>query len=187
MNVSAFLETIKTQKKISHKARLYIIDKNNHYFLNDGILKNGFNSKLIVAKNRDSVLSAFSKMAFLFDEIIRLRIVTYSNQNDSKELLYLLNLIPINRKIRTFLDWTVFGPEYTRDMSRLFEVRNDTVHCVSIDEVKYNPQNSLSLSSVHGFKKFKTDLDKAWGNLLKIYVTEQEKINWDTLLEELKL
>jgi len=187
MNVSAFLETIKTQKKISHKARLYIIDKNNHYFLNDGILKNGFDSKLIVAKNRDSILSAFSKMAFLFDEIIRLRIVTYSNQNDSKELLYLLNLIPINRKIRTFLDWTVFGPEYTRDMSRLFEVRNDTVHCVSIDEVKYNPKNSLSLSSVHGFKKFKTDLDKAWGNLLKIYVTEQEKINWDTLLEELKL
>ena len=187
MNVSAFLETIKTQKKISHKARLYIIDKNKHYFLNNGILKNGFDSKLIVTKNRDSVLSAFSKMAFLFDEIIRLRIVTYSNQNDSKELLYLLNLIPINRKIRTFLDWTVFGPEYTRDMSRLFEVRNDTVHCVSIDEVKYNPQNSLSLSSVHGFKKFKTDLDKAWGNLLKIYVTEQEKINWDTLLEELKL
>ena len=187
MNVSAFLETIKTQKKISHKARLYIIDKNNHYFLNDGILKNGFDSKLIVAKNRDSILSAFSKMAFLFDEIIRLRIVTYSNQNDSKELLYLLNLIPINRKIRTFLDWTVFGPEYTRDMSRLFEVRNDTVHCVSIDEVKYNPKNSLSLSSVHGFKKFKTDLDKAWETLLKIYVIEQEKINWDTLLEELKL
>ncbi|PJB97603.1 MAG: hypothetical protein CO079_06665 [Nitrosopumilales archaeon CG_4_9_14_0_8_um_filter_34_10] len=187
MNVSDFLEIIKTQKKISHKARLYIIDKNNHYFLNDGILKNGFDSKLIVTKNRDDVLSAFSKMAFLFDEIIRLRIVTYSNQNDSKELLYLLNLIPINRKIRTFLDWTVFGPEYTRDMSRLFEVRNDTVHCVSVDEVKYTPKNSLSLSSVHGFKKFKTDLNKAWGNLLKIYVTEQQKINWDTLLEELKL
>ena len=187
MNVSDFLETIKTQKKNSHKARLYIIDKNNHYFLNDGILKNGFDSKLIVTKNRDSVLSAFSKMAFLFDEIIRLRIVTYSNQNDSKELLYLLNLIPINRKIRTFLDWTVFGPEYTRDMSRLFEVRNDTVHCVSVDEVKYTPKNSLSLSSVHGFKKFKTDLNKAWGNLLKIYVTEQQKINWDALLEELKL
>jgi hypothetical protein len=187
MNVSDFLEIIKKQKKISHNARLYIVDKNKHYFLNDGILKNGFDSKLIVTKNRDSVLSAFSKMAFLFDEIIRLRIVTYSNQNDSKELLYLLNLIPINRKIRTFLDWTVFGPEYTRDMSRLFEVRNDAVHCVSIDEVKYNPKNSISLSSVHGFKKFKTDLDKAWEYLLKIYVIEQEKINWDALLEELKL
>lgn len=187
MNISDFLGIIKKQKKISHNVRLYIVDKNKHYFLNDGILKNGFDSKLIVTKNRDSVLSAFSKMAFLFDEIIRLRIVTYSNQNDSKELLYLLNLIPINRKIRTFLDWTVFAPEYTRDMSRLFEVRNDAVHCVFIDEVKYTPKNSISLSSVHGFKKFKTDLDKAWEHLLKIYVMEQEKIDWDALLEELKL
>ena len=186
MNVSNFLKIIKKQKK-SQKIRLYIIDKNKHYFLNDGVLKNGFDSKLTVTKNRDSVLSAFSKMAFLFDEIIRLRIVEYSNQNDSKELLYLLNLVPINRKIRTFLDWGVFGPEYTRDMSRLFEVRNDIVHCVSIDEVNYNPKNSISLSSVNGFKKFKTDLDKAWENLLKIYVVEQEKINWNTLFVELKL
>lgn len=186
MNISNFLKIIKKQKK-SQKVRLYIIDKNKHYFLNDGILKNGFDSKLTVTNNRDSILSAFSKMAFLFDEIIRLRIVAHSNQNNSKELLYLLNLVPINRKIRTFLDWSVFGPEYTRDMSRLFEVRNDIVHCVSIDEVKYNPKNSISLSSVNGFKKFKTDLDKAWYNLLKIYVAEQEKINWDVLLEEIKL
>jgi len=187
MNVSTFLKIIKKQKKNSPKIRLYIIDKNKHYFLNDGILKNGFDSKLTVTKNRDSVLSAFSKMAFLFDEIIRLRIVAHSNQNDSKELLYLLNLVPINRKIRTFLDWNVFGPEYTRDMSRLFEVRNDIVHCVSLDEVKYNPKNSVSLSSVNGFKKFKTDLDKAWQNLLNIYVIEQEKINWNALFVELKL
>ena len=187
MDVSDFLENIKTQKKISKNARIYIIDKNKHYFLNNGILKNGFDSKLSITKNRDSVLSAFSKMAFLFDEIIRLRIVVYSNQNDSKELLYILNLVPINRKIRTFLDWNVFGPEYTRDMSRLFEVRNDTVHCVSIDEVKYNPKNSISLSSANGFKKFKTELEKAWKNLLKIYVAEQEKIDWVLLLKELKL
>lgn len=185
MNVSNFLKIIKKQKK-SQKVRLYIINKNKHYFLNDGILKNGFDSKLTVTKNRDSVLSAFSKMAFLFDEIIRLRIVAHSNQNNSKELLYLLNLVPINRKIRTFLDWGVFGPEYTRDMSRLFEVRNDIVHCVSLDEVKYNPKNSISLSSVNGFKKFKTNLDIAWKNLLKIYVAEQEKIDWTALSMELK-
>ena len=72
-------------------------------------------------------------------------------------------------------------------MSRLFEVRNDTVHCVSLDEVIYNPKNSILLSSVNGFKKFKTDMDKAWENLLKIYVIEQEKINWTALSKELKL
>lgn len=126
-------------------------------------------------------------MAFLFDEIIHLRIIGHSNQDNSKELLYLLNLVPVNRKIRAFLDWGVFSPEYTRDMSRLFEVRNDTIHCVSLDEVRYNPKNSISLSSVNGFKKFKTDLDKAWENLLNIYVIEQEKIDWTALFDELKL
>jgi hypothetical protein len=126
-------------------------------------------------------------MSFLFDEIIRLRIIGHTNQNNSKELLYLLNLVPINRKIRTFLDWDVFGPEYTRDMSRLFEVRNDIVHCVSLAEVNYTPKNSISLSSVNDFKKFKTDLDRAWENLLNIYVMEQEKIDWTALFEELKL
>ena len=149
-----------------------------HFFINDGILKNGFDPKLIIENNRDSVLSGFSKMAFLFDEIIRLRIVGHSNDNDSKELLYLLNLIPVNRKIRTFLDWQVFGPEFTRDMSRLFEVRNDTIHCISLSEVIYNPGKTFLLSSDSGFKKFSTDLKKAWKTLLQIYVIEQEKIDW---------
>ncbi len=93
----------------------------------------------------------------------------------------MLNLVPINRKIRTFLDWRVFGPEFTRDMSRLFEVRNDTMHCISLNEVIYNPKNKISLSSVFGFKKFSTDFQKAWKTLLKIYVVEQEKIDWKKL------
>ena len=175
----AELLTLKKQK-----VRLYIIDKNKHYFVNEGVIKKGFSPKLSVAKNRDSVLSAFSKFAFLFDEIIRLRIVKSSGQSDSKELLYLLNLVPVNRKIRTFLDWGVFSPEYTRDMSRLFEVRNDTIHCVSLDEVKYNPKNQLSLSDASGFKKFRFDLCKAWDGLLKIYLNEQAKIDWIALSKE---
>ena len=162
--------------------------KNKHTLLIDDfyfkccIGKNGFNSKLTISKNRDSVLSAFSKMAFLFDEIIRLRIVQSSNESDSAELLYLLNLVPINRKIRTFLDWKVFGPEFTRDMSRLFEVRNDTVHCISINEINYNPKNKVSLSSVSGFNMFSNNFQKSWKTLLKIYVLEQNKIDFKTII-----
>ena len=126
-------------------------------------------------------MPAFSKMAFLFDEIIRLRIVQHSNESDSAELLYILNLVPISRKIRTFLDWKVFGPEFTRDMSRLFEVRNDTVHCISLNEVNYNPKSKISLSSTSGFKKFTIDFQKAWKTLLKIYVTEQGKLDFKKL------
>ena len=185
MNRVEFLNNAKHNKKISSKIRLYLIDGDKHYFINNGILKNGFDSKLSVAENRDSVMSAFSKMAFLFDEIIRLRIVMHSNDNDGVELLYLLNLIPINRKIRTFLDWKVFGPEFTRDMSRLFEVRNDVMHCVLLNEVNYNRDKKIPLSNSFGFKKFTTDLQKAWETLLKIYTIEQKKIDWKKLSKEL--
>ena len=187
MMVSNFLQEIKKHKKISNQVRLYVIVKNKHYFLNDGVLKNGFDSKLTITRNRDSVLSAFSKMAFLFDEIIRLRIVSHSNHTDSKELLYVLNLVPVNRKIRAFLDWGVFSPEYTRNMSKLFEVRNDTIHCVSLDEVRYNPKTPISLSSMNSFKKFKTDMCKAWFDLLKIYQHEQGNIDWIALSKEVKI
>lgn len=183
MSAVKFIANIK--KKISPEIRLYVIAKNKHYFLNEGFVKNGFDSKLTVSKNRDSVLSAFSKMAFLFDEIIRLRITGYSNQRNSEDLLYLLNLVPINRKIRIFLDWGVFGPEFTRVMSRLFEVRNDTIHCISLDEVNYNPKNKISLASESGFKKFSTDFQKAWTELQKIFAEQQEKINWDDLEKEI--
>jgi hypothetical protein len=181
MNVTKFVTNAKKRKKVSPKIRLYLIDKNKHYFITDGTIKNGFNSKLTISRNRDSVLSAFSKMAFLFDEIIRLRIVRYSNESDGSELLYLLNLVPINRKIRTFLDWKVFGPEFTREMSRLFEVRNDTVHCISINEVSYNPKSKISLSTMSGFKKFSSDFQKAWNELLEIYVNEQEKLDFEKI------
>ena len=181
MGISLFVKNLKEQKKLSPKIRLYLIDKEKHYFINDGSMKKGFDSKLFISKNRDSVLSAFSKMAFLFDEIIRLRIVGSSSNSDSNELLYLLNLVPINRKIRTFLDWKVFGSEFTRDMSRLFEVRNDIVHCISLNEVNYNPKNKITLSSDSGFKKFSTDLQRAWKTLLKIYVCEQQKIDFKKL------
>ena len=146
----------------NHNIRLYLISSKKHYFLNSGTVKSGFDKNLKVTKSRESVLDGFSKMAFLFYEIIRLRIVGYTNNSVSNELLYILNLIPVNRKIRTFLDWKIFDPDYTRQMSRLFEVRNDAVHCISLNEIFYNSKNPVSLSTQKGFSKFKSDMEKAW-------------------------
>ena len=100
MHTPDFLSYVIKRKSFPHEIRLYLIDGNKHYFINEGILKRGFNSKLSIAKNRDSLLSAFSKMIFLFDEIIRLRIVGFYDDRKNEELIYLTNLIPVNRKIR---------------------------------------------------------------------------------------
>ena len=184
MKTLDLIKILKKQKKIPKNLRLYIVSK-NHYFLNDGVLKVGFDSKLFIENNRDSVLSAFSKMAFIFDEIARLRIVGYAHNQNSIELMYLLHLIPVNRKIRTFLDWKLFSPEFARDMSRLFLVRSSTVHCVSLDEVVYVPDKKFTLSEKKGFELFKKDLSKAWKNLLDVYVIEQEQISWEILSKEI--
>jgi len=172
---SEFLQLIKKQD-FSDKIRFYFIYKNKHYFINNGHLKSGFSSKIIITKDRDKILSAFSKMGFLFDEIIRMRIVGYSNEKNSDELLYVLNLIPLNRKIRTFLDWKVFSPEYTRDMSRLFETRNELNHAVSVTDVCYTPNKKVSLSSQTGFKKFKMDFERSWKKLLQVYAEQQKSV-----------
>lgn len=186
MNSSDFIKIIQKQKRLPKHIRLYLVLK-NHFFINGGILKNGFESKLEIEPNRDSVLSAFSKMAFIFDEIMRLRIVGYSHNQNSVELMYLLHLIPVNRKIRTFLDWKLFSPEFARDMSRLFMVRSGTVQCVSLQEVKYNPNKQFELSEKKGFNLFKKDMTKAWKHLLVVYTLEQNQISWDILAKEIML
>ena len=186
MKSSNFIKLLQNKKKIPKNIRLYFISK-KHLFINDGIVKDGFDSKLTIQNNRDSVLSAFSKMAFVFDEIIRLRVVGYSHNQNSMELMYLLHLIPVNRKIRTFLDWKLFSPEFARDMSRLFLVRSATMHCVSLNEVHYIPGKEILLSEKKGFNYFTKDMEKAWKNLLEVYVLEQEKISLDNLSQELKL
>jgi hypothetical protein len=186
MTLSKFVKLAQTQKTIPKNIRIYLVSK-KHVFINNGKLKNGFDSKITIEQNRDSVLSAFSKMTFIFDELIRLRIVGFSHNQSSMELMYLLHLIPVNRKIRTFLDWKLFSPEFARDMSRLFLVRSATTQCVSLDEVEYIPDRKNVLSETKGFNLFKKDMTKAWKTLLAIYSAQQEKIPWDELLQKLKL
>lgn len=169
------------------KIRFYFIHKNKHYFINNGHLKSGFSSNIVITKNQNTILAIFSKMGFLFDEIIRMRIVGYSNEKNSDELLYVLNLVPVNRKIRTFLDWKVFSPEYTRDMSRLFEVRNALNHSLSLDGVIYNSNKVVLLSSQTGFKKFKLDFERSWKKLLQTYEEQQKPVylQLDKFLKEM--
>lgn len=185
--MSNFDMNLLKNKNLSNTIRLYLVSKNKHYFINEGKIVPGFDNTIKLTPSRESILDAFSKMTFLFDEIIRLRLVGYFSNSKSKELLYLLNLIPVNRKIRTFLDWKMFDPEYTRAMSRLFEVRNDAIHCVTLNEVSYNPKTIVSLGKQPGFKKFKNDFQKAWHTLIQIYISEQKKIDFEKLSKDLLL
>lgn len=181
------IKLVKKQKKIPKNLRLYLISQKDHVFINNGVADDGFsqpNFKLL-KNNRDELLSVFSKMGFLFDELIRFLIIGYEHNEESKRLLYVLNLIPLNRKIRLFLDWKVFDEEFTRNLSRIFEVRNGLMHSVNMD-VEYRKDKILILSNKNDYEQFKEDLQKAWNRLLQVYTYQFSKMDLEKLISKIK-
>ncbi len=180
---------IQKKKKISKTIRLYYLLQKNHYYIINGVLEKGFGNIDIKNKNkvdRDFLLSVYGKMEFLFDELIRLLLVGYNHDERSRRLLYILSIVPVNRKIRLFLDWKIFDEEFTRSLARLFEVRNGLTHCVSFKEVEYRKKTIMRLSKKQDLKKFLSDLQSAWGTLLKVYSNQQKTIDWNNLISEIK-
>lgn len=189
MDDVTLFHTIAKKKKLPTNIRLYYLIKNDHHYINNGNLVKGFGEIPIKNKSnvdRDFLLSVYGKMGFLFDELIRLLLMGYNHDEKSKRLLYILSIVPVNRKIRLFLDWKVFDEEFTRLLSRLFEVRNDLTHCVSINEVEYRKKTVMQLSKKQDLKKFLTDLQYAWNTLFKVYKTQQMKLDWKNLISEIK-
>jgi hypothetical protein len=178
-----YLTSLAKKQKLPKDFRLYLILKDSHVLISNGSVESGlmlpkFKS---LKNNRDEVLSVFSKMGFIFDELIRFLIVGHIHGQQSKKLLYVLNLIPLNRKIRLFLDWKIFDEIFTRNMSRLFEVRNGLMHSVNLD-VEYRKDKTVILSNKNGWKQFRTDLENAWNELSKIYVEQISQTNWKKII-----
>ncbi len=177
MDDLAYLKLAKS-KKIPKNFRLYLMLKNGHTFINNGLIEPGFSQPEFASLgSRDEILAVFSKMGFIFDEMIRFLIVGHNHDEKSKRLLYVLNLIPLNRKIRLFLDWKIFDEEFTREMSRLFEVRNGLVHSVGIG-VAYRKDKTMTLSNKEDIERFREDLEKAWKKLSRIYTDQLYKTGW---------
>ena len=183
-----FDKVAKGTKILPKNITLYYILKDNHCYLRNGTLKSGFSKPLTISSklSRDSLLSTYSTMEFIFDELIRILVLDPKDNDQSKRLYYLLSLIPVNRKIRLFLDWKVFDPITARKFSRLFEVKNSLVHSVRVEDVVYRPKTSLSLGKNLSKKKYQKDLLGGWNTLCKIYQKHQDQISWEDLLAEIK-
>lgn len=187
MNDLAYLANLaKSKKRTSKNIRLYLILKNGHIFINNGLIEDGFSQPKFTSlkNNHDETLSIFSKMGFLFDEMIRFLLVGHNHDEKSKRLLYVLNLIPLNRKIRLFLDWKIFDEEFTRNLSRLFEVRNGLVHSINMD-VEYRKDKIMILSNKKDYTQFKTDLQNAWEKLSQVYTDQLSKTDWKKVISKI--
>lgn len=178
---------LKSGKKIPKNFRFYYILNGKHFFVNDGVIKAGFeNIHIHENMDRDHLLSIYGKMEFIFDELIRLLLMNVVHDEKSHKLLYILSIVPLNRKIRLFLDWNVFGKEFTQKLSRLFEVKNDLIHCIDINEIKYRKTKSLSLARKNDLIEFKNDLQSSWEELLTVYIKQIQKTPLDSTIKLVK-
>lgn len=186
-SVKEFDKLAKSKKKIPKNLRLYYELDNKHHYLINGKIRDGFSFDIKEGRiDRDFLLSIYGKMEFIFNELIRITIVGFSHDDKSKKLLYILSIVPTNRKIRLFLDWGVFGKEFTQSMSRLFEVRNDIIHSAYVDEITYRKSRVLHLSKKEDLKEFLSDLEQSWNDLVKIYSRQLQKTDWSEIIKELR-
>lgn len=179
---------LKNEKGFPKEFRFYYLLDDKHYYISNGELQNGFEKLNItnIELGRDELLSIYSKMEFIFDELIRLLIIGFRHDEKSKKLLYILSIVPVNRKIRLFLDWKIFGKEFTQKLSRLFEVKNDALHCVLLSEITYRKSKLLSLAKKKDLNEFKEDLEKAYDELIMIYKNQLKDIAIDKMSKEIK-
>lgn len=179
---------LKNKKGFPKEFRLYYILNGIHFYANNGKVQDGFVGINVIGDSiqRDQILSIYDKMEFFFDELIRLMLVGFNDDEKSRKLLYILSIVPVNRKIRLFLDWKIFGKEFTQKLSRLFEVKNDTIHCVRIEEITYRTNKPLKFSKKGNQEQFKNDLKSSFDELLTIYDKQIKKLPMKKATEVIK-
>ena len=180
---------VKNKRKFPKSLKIYFVSQDGHFLISNGEIQKGFPNDIIPKTgktDRNSLISAYDKMGFFFDEMIRISLTGFNDDKKCQELYYILNLVPMNRKIRLFLDWKVFDPEFTRFLSRLFEVKNEIIHNVNLNEVKYRKKKTLNLSEKKDLQIYKKDLETAWKKILKIYMIKLEGKNLNQVVEEIK-
>jgi len=72
-------------------------------------------------------------------------------------------------------------------LNTLFMVRNSLAHKFFEEDVTYKNNELLTFGENRTFDGFTKDMKDAWKNLVKIYVKEQEKIDFKDLANQLRL
>ena len=129
---------------------------------------------------RGSILEVFSKLEFIVNELIQLRLIGY-NLKQGLMLFDLLKVINFRSKIMILKKWKVISGNLKNKMWKAYDVRNAFAHLWSKNEVMYK-KDFLK----NNFEDFKNDMEEIWDELLKAYKIQQEKIDVDGIIESIK-
>jgi len=129
---------------------------------------------------RGDILDMFSKLEFFVNELFQLKILGPSSDKGFM-LDKLLENIDFFSRIRLLKEFGIIDGVLFNLLMQAKQVRNGFAHAWDENEVIY--KGGLIKAK---FLEFKQDMEKVWKNLLDIYKTEQEKIDIQGIINQLK-
>lgn len=173
--------------KIPTNLRLYLVsEEGREYYVKDGKLRQEYlNEFQWLTANRGVLLEAFARFEFLIGEIIRLKIIGFETEPNDM-IIDLISAINLNRQISLLSDWKIIDSDLKKKLNALIMVRNGLAHKFFEEDVTYKNNEIMGFGESKSFDGFIKDLKDAWKNLVKIYVKEQEKIDFKDLANQLR-
>ncbi|MCP4647662.1 MAG: hypothetical protein GY852_08000 [bacterium] len=118
---------------------------------------------------RGEILDLFSKMEFMVNELIQLRVLG-ANSDGAEKLDDLLAQVDFFSRLRVLRKWGVLENKTVEMVNQTKQVRNGFAHAWGTEEVSYKEK------PIGGnFEVFKKDMEEIWKALVDVYSVEQKK------------
>ena len=182
------IDLVKKHPTIPEDFSLFLITEETYVRIHKGnidIGKNYVDTVVLDPKklslDRGQILSVFSKMEFLLNELIHLLVIDYSEIKREKFNDVLEN-VNLHRIIELLRKWGLITNSQRNQLQKLKSVRNGFAHAWDYKEVFYKGQRIDK-----NFDKFKEELKASWLLLVEIYKEQQKKVNLDEIRFLLKI
>ena len=134
--------------------------------------------------DRGLILDVFSKIEFLVNEIMILKVLGFKLEGEvyDKSLMLddILDNIDLFSMVRILNKWNIVDNNLLNLLIQTKQVRNGFAHAWDTDEVFYRGKKIKD-----NFPKFKEDVSRVCSQLLEIYKSLQDKIDFEILINKI--
>jgi hypothetical protein len=135
--------------------------------------------------DRGSILDIFSKIEFLINEIIILRVLGLKLEGEvyDKSLMLddILDNIDLFSRVKILNKWKLINSKLKNLLTQTKQVRNGFAHVWEKEEILYDGKKIKE-----NFPKFKEDISNVCVQLLETYKLLQDKIDFEALINKIK-
>jgi hypothetical protein len=118
---------------------------------------------------RGEILDLFSKMEFMVNELVQLRMLG-ANSEEAEKLDDVLAYVDFFSRLKLLRKWGVLENKTVEMVNQTKQVRNGFAHAWGTEEVLYKEK-----PIEENFGVFKKDMEEIWKALVDVYSLEQKK------------